>query len=139
MLTLPRGDVRSGDHSLATQIGPPSLCAKSACNAKQLGIQQDGVRVSLSLDKLRCAVGEDIPLRIAAQVVSGKGPVYGEPDRLTGAFFIKWDFSPVFHLTLNDEAGLIVGNNGPSNLRFVIDWSSGPLVCPPAPLEVGHV
>jgi hypothetical protein len=102
------------------------------------GPTKDGVRVSLSLDKLTYAVGEDIPLHIAAQVVSAKRPVYGEPDRLTGAFFIKWDFSRAFHLTINDEAGLIVGNNGPSNLRFVIDGSSGPLVCP-APLEVGHV
>ncbi len=94
---------------------------------------KDGVRVSLSLDGLRCAVGEDIPLRIAAKVVSAKRPLCGEPDRLTGAFFIKWDFSPAFHLTLNDEVGLIVGNNGPSNLRFVIDGSSGPLVCPAYP------
>jgi hypothetical protein len=96
------------------------------------------VRVSLSLDKLTYAVGEDIPLHIAAQVVTAKRPVYGEPDRPSGAFFIKWDFSRAFHLTMTDEDGLAVGNNNSSNLAFVISGSSGPDVCP-TPLEVDHV
>jgi hypothetical protein len=102
------------------------------------GPVKDGVRVSLSLDKLTYAVGEDIPLHIATQVVSANHPVYGEPDRPSGAFFLPWDFSRAFHLTITDENGLIVGNNSPSNLIFVLDGSSGPDMCPVL-LEVGRV
>jgi hypothetical protein len=56
----------------------------------------------------------------------------------SGAFFLPWDFSRGFHLTITDEHGLIVGNNDPSNLIFVVSGSSGPGICP-IPLEPGHV
>jgi hypothetical protein len=102
------------------------------------GPAKEGVRVSLSLVKFIYAVGEDIPLHIAAQVVSANHPVYGEPDRPSGAFFLPWDFSRAFHLTITNENGLIVGNNSPSNLIFILDGSSGPDMCP-VPLEVGRV
>jgi hypothetical protein len=102
------------------------------------GHSKEGVRVSFSLDKFTYALGEEIPLHIAAQVVSAERPVYGVPDRPSGAFFLRWDFSRAFHLTITDENGLIVGNNAPSNLRFVVSGSSGPEVCP-VPLEAGHV
>lgn len=116
-----------------------SASAQSLASAPDnWGPTKDGVRVSLSLDKLTYAVDEDIPLHIAAQVVSAERPVYGEPDRPSGAFFIRWDFSRAFHLTITDEDGLAVGNDNSSNLVFVLNGSSGPDVCP-APLEVGHV
>jgi hypothetical protein len=63
---------------------------------------------------------------------------FGVPDRPSGAFFLPWDFSRAFHLTITDEHGLTVGNNAPSNLVFVISGSSGPDLCP-VPLEIGHI
>lgn len=105
------------------------------------GPTQQGVRVSLSLDKSTYAVGETILVNIKAQIVSAEHPVYDIPDRPTGAFFIKKlaFFARAFHLTIIDEKGLIVGNNEPSNLQFITgSGSSGPLMCP-VPLEVGRV
>ena len=110
----------------------------SASAQKLPSTTRDGVRVSLSLDKLAYAVGEDIPLHIAAQVVSGERPVYGEPDRPSAAFFTRWNSSNAFHLIITDEDGLIVGNEDASNLIVFVGGSSGPTLCP-APLQVGHV
>ena len=98
----------------------------------------DGVRVSLSLNKLTYAVGENIPLHIAAQVISAKHPVYGIADRPQGAFFNDLNFSRAFHLTITDEHGQRVGYDGPANLALVGNGSSGPYVCPTS-LNVGHV
>src|SRR5579863_2248509 len=123
---------------VVTTISLSASAQSLAATPNIWGPTKGGVRVSLSLDKLKYAVGEDIPLHITAQVVSAVRPVYGEPDRPSGAFLIRSDFSRAFHLTITDEDGLIVGNNDSSNLVFVIDGSSGPLVCP-APMEVGHV
>jgi TPR repeat protein len=101
------------------------------------GPVKQGVHVALSLDKLTYAVGEDIPLHIAAQVVSSDQPVFAEPDVRRGAFFS--DFSGAFHLTLIGEDGVIVGNEAPSNLRFDGLWgSSGPAICPGS-LKIGTV
>jgi hypothetical protein len=105
------------------------------------GPAQQGVRVSLSLDKSTYAVGETILLNIKAQIASAERPLYDIPDRPTGAFFIKKlaFFARAFQLTIIDEKGSIVGNNEPSNLQFIpVSGSSGPLVCP-VPLEVGRV
>jgi len=106
--------------------------------AENWGPAKQGVRVALSLDKLTYAVGEPIPLHIAAQVLSAERPLYGVPDRKSGAFFMKWDFARAFQLSILDESGHSVGNDMPSNLQFVISGSSGPPACP-VPLEVGHV
>jgi TPR repeat protein len=101
------------------------------------GPMKQGVHVALSLDKLTYSVGEDIPLHIAAQVVSSDEPVFGEPDVRRGAFFNN--FSGSFHLTVIGEDGVIVGNEAPANLRSDGLWgSSGPAVCP-ASLKIGTV
>jgi hypothetical protein len=82
-------------------------------------------------------VGEDIPLHIAAQMVSFDQPVFADPDVVRGAFFS--DFSGAFHLTLIGEDGVIVGNETPSNLRSLwLGGSSGPARCP-ASLATGTV
>jgi len=119
--------------SASGQISPPA--------PDNWGPTQQGVRVSLSLDKSTYAVGETILLNIKAQVVSAERTVYDIPDRPTGTSFIKnlAFFARAFHLTILDEKGHIVGNNEPSNLQFItVSGSSGPLVCP-VPLEVGRV
>jgi hypothetical protein len=104
---------------------------------RQWGPAQQGVRVALSLDKLTYAIGEDIPLHIAAQVVSTEQRVYGEPDTMRGAFFT--DFSGALHLTLIGEDGVITGNEDGDNLRVgFLGGSSGPPTCP-SPLEPGKV
>ena len=122
----------------ATVLGQSACAQISPPMQENWGPTEQGVRVSLSLDKSTYAVGEEIPLHIKAQIVSAERPLYAVPDRPTGAFFMKWDFARAFHLTIIDENGRIVGNDEPSNLHFVISGSSGPLVCPVA-LEVGHV
>jgi hypothetical protein len=114
---------------VASSIGLSTSAQSPSRTPDNWGPTKDGVRVSLSLDKFAFAVGEDIPLHIAAQVVAAKRSVYGEPDRPSGAFFRPWDFSRAFHLTITDENDLIVGNNAPSNLLFIISGSSGPEVC----------
>jgi hypothetical protein len=123
---------------LVAGIALPAFAQYSHPTPENWGPSNDGVRVSLSLDKLTYAVGEEIPLHIAAQVLSAKRPVYAVPDVPWGTFVVKWDFSRAFHLTIIDEHGLIIGNKYPSNIPFVIEGSSGPLLCP-TPLEVGHV
>jgi hypothetical protein len=125
----------------ATTLGLSASGQSSPPTPDNWGPTQQGVRVSLSLDKSTYAVGETIPLNIKAQIVSAEHPLYDIPDRPTGAFFIKKlaFFAQAFHLTIIDETGRIVGNSEPSNLQFItVSGSSGPLVCP-APLEVGRV
>jgi len=100
------------------------------------GPTQQGVRVSLSLDKSTYAVGETIYLFIKAQIVSAERPLYAVPDRPTPIKNVP--VSRAFHLTILDEKGRIVGNDEPSNLEYIASGSSGPLECP-APLEVGRV
>jgi len=121
-----------------TIFGLSDSAQSSSQTPDNWGSPKRGVRVSFSLDKSMYAVGEEIPLHIKAQVVSTERPLYSIPDRRTGAFFMRWDFARAFHLTIIDEKGRIVGDDEPSNLRFIVSGSSGPLVCP-APLEVGHV
>jgi hypothetical protein len=104
---------------------------------RKWGATEQGVHVALSLDKLTYAIGEDIPLHIAAQVVSYERPVYAEPDTMRGTFFS--DFSGAFHLTLIGEDGIIAGNEDGDNLRIrSLGGSSGPAMCP-SPLEGGKV
>lgn len=100
------------------------------------GSTQQGVRVSLSLDKSTYAVGETILLYVKAQVVSAERPLYAIPDRPTSNKNVP--VARGFHLTIIDEKGRIVGNDEPSNLQFIVSGSSGPLVCP-VPLEVSRV
>lgn len=100
------------------------------------GPTQQGVRVSLSLDKSTYAVGETIYLFIKAQIVSAERPLYAVPDRPTSIKNVP--VARAFHLTILDEKGRIVGNDEPSNLEYIASGSSGPLECP-APLEVGRV
>lgn len=100
------------------------------------GSTQQGVRVSLSLDKSTYAVGETIYLFIKAQIVSAERPLYAVPDR--PVFIKNVPVARAFHLTILDEKGRIVGNDEPSNLEYIASGSSGPLQCP-TPLEVGHV
>jgi hypothetical protein len=123
---------------LVAGVAVSALAQSSPPAAKNWGPTRHGVRVSLSLDKLKFEVGEEIPLHIAAQVVSAKRPVYAVPDKFSGAFMIKWDFSRAFHLTILDENGHVIGNNSPSNVAFVAGGSSGPLVCTP-PVDIGHI
>jgi hypothetical protein len=106
-------------------IGLPASAQSLPPTRHNWGPIKDGVRNSLSLDKPTYAVGEEIPLHIAAQVVSARHHVYG-------------DFSMAFHLTVLDEDGLIVGDDDPSNLRFGTSDSIGPTPCQ-APLKIGHV
>ena len=125
----------------AVTLGLSALGQSSPPTPDNWGPTQQGVRVSLALDKSAYAVGETILLKIKAQVVSAGRPVYDIPDRPTGAFFIKnlAFFARAFHLTIVDEKDRIVGNNEPSNLQFItVSGSSGPLMCP-VPLEVGRV
>ncbi len=100
------------------------------------GPTQQGVRVSLSLDKSTYAVGETIYLFIKAQIVSAERPLYAVPDRPT--YIKNVPVADAFHLTILDEKGRIVGNGEPSNLEYIASGSSGPLECP-APLERGRV
>jgi hypothetical protein len=100
------------------------------------GPTQQGVRVSLSLDKSTYAVGETIYLFIKAQIVSAERPLYAVPDRPTSIKNVP--VARAFHLTILDEKGRIVGNDEPSNLEYIASRSSVPLECP-APLEVGRV
>ena len=123
----------------ATTLGLSASGQSSPPTPDNWGPTQEGVRVSLSLDKSTYAVGETILLNIKAQVVSAERPVYDIPDTPTGSFFIKKlaFFARAFHLTIIDENGRIVGNNEPSNLQFItVSGSSGPLVCP-VPLARG--
>ena len=115
-----------------------SASAQSLPPKENWGPAKEGVHVSLSLDKLTYALGEDIPLHVAAQVLTDKRPVHAVPDMPWGAFFAKWDFSRSFHLTIIDEQGLIIGNTYPSNIPLLVEGSSGPLLCQP-PLEAGRV
>lgn len=104
---------------------------------RQWGHTDQGVRVALSLDKLKYAIGEDIPLHIAAQVVSSERLVYAAPDTMRGAFFA--DFSGAFHLTFIGEDGVIAGNEDGDNLRIrSLGGSSGPAVCA-SPLQAGKI
>ena len=100
------------------------------------GPAQQGVRVSLSLDKSTYAVGETIYLFIKAQIVSAERPLYAVPDRPTSIKNVR--VAGAFHLTILDETGRTVANDEPSNLQYIANGSSGPLECP-APLEVGRV
>lgn len=115
-----------------------SASAQNLPPKENWGPTKEGVHVSLSLDKLTYVLGEDIPLHIAAEVLSAKRPVHAVPDVPWGAFFAKSDFSRAFHLTIIDEHGLIIGNNYSSNIPLLVEGSSGPALCQP-PLEVGHV
>ena len=120
----------------ATTLGLSASGQSSPPTPDNWGPTQQGVRVSLSLDRSTYAVGETIQLSIKAQVVSAERPVYAIPDwptRTKSAFFAR-----AFHLTIIDEKGRIVGNDEPSNLQYIASGSSGPLVCP-VPLEVGRV
>jgi len=96
------------------------------------GPVEQGVRVALSLNKLTYAVGEDIPLHVAAQVLlSSKVPVYAEPERFSPAF--DAGFAAAFHLTIIGDDGIIVGNENSSNLELpqgII--TTGFSVCPAA-------
>jgi hypothetical protein len=123
---------------IASSVGLTAPAQSPHPTPSNWGPTKDGVRIALSLDKQTYTVGEDVPLHIATQIVSATRPVYGEPDRPSGAFFARWDFSRAFHLTITDEDGRVVGNKDPSNLIFVISGSSGPIVCP-APLDVGRI
>jgi len=125
----------------ATILGLSASGQSSPPTPDHWGPTQQGVRVSLSLDKSTYAVGETMLLNVKAQIVSAEHPLYDIPDRPTGTFFIKKlaFFARAFHLTILDEKGRIVGNNEPSNLQFImVSGSSGPVVCP-VPLEVGRV
>ncbi len=116
-----------------------SPCAQSmAATPDNWGPTKYGVRVSLTLDKLSYALGEEIPLHIAAQVVSAERTVYGEADAPEGAFWKAWIFSRAFHLTITDEDDVVVGNKYSSNLQLLWSGSSGLDVCPEQ-LEIGHV
>jgi hypothetical protein len=94
------------------------------------------VHVNLTLDKLTHSLGEDIPLRIGAEVVSEDQPVYGSSYGRDGAFFMSID--PGFHFTISDSDGPLPGSDARSNLYNPRDGSSGPSVCTPA-LPVSRV
>jgi hypothetical protein len=97
---------------------------------------QKGVHVNLTLDKLTYSLGEDIPLRIGAEVVSEDQPVYGSRYGRGGAFFMSID--PGFHLAISDSDGPLPRSDARSNLYNFGGGSSGPSVCTPA-LPVGKV
>ncbi len=122
-------------------LGATTLCLSASGQSSpptpdNWGPTQQGVRVSLSLDKSTYAVDETIPLYIKAQIVSAERPLYAVPDRPT--FIKNVPVARAFHLTIIDEKGRIVGNDEPSNLQYIVSGSSGPLECP-VPLEVGRV
>lgn len=105
------------------------------------GPAQQGVRVSLSLEKSTYAVSETIPLHIKAQIVSAGHPLYATPDRPTGALLMRRSLARAFHLTIIDERGRTVVDGVPSlwsDQQSMAGGSSDPLVCP-VPLEVGRV
>jgi hypothetical protein len=120
----------------ATTLGLSASGQSSPPTPDKRGPTQQGVRVSLSLDKSTYAVGETIQLSINAEVVSAEHPVYAIPDRPTSTKSAL--IARAFHLTIIDEKGRIVGNDEPSNLQYIDSGSSGPVVCP-VPLEVGRV
>ena len=120
----------------ATTLGLSASGQSSPPTPDNWGPTQQGVRVSLSLDKSTYAVGETMYLFIKAQIVSAERPLYAIPDRPT--FIKNVPVARAFHLTIIDEKGRIVGNDESSNLQYIASGSSGPLECP-APLEVGRV
>ncbi len=100
------------------------------------GPTRDGVRVDLTLDKRTYSLGEDIPLHIAAQVLSGTRPVYSEPD--TRRLGFDRPFPEAFHLTITDASGNTVGDSRTPNLWLEPGSSGGPIVCP-KPIEPAKV
>src|SRR3954453_18530210 len=120
----------------ATTLGLPVSGQSLPPTPDNWGPTQQGVRVSLSLDKSTYAVGETIPLYIRAQIVSAERPLYAIPDRPT--FIKNVPVARAFHLTIIDEKGRIVGNDEPSNLQYIASGSGVPLECP-VPLGVGRV
>jgi hypothetical protein len=100
------------------------------------GPTQQGVRVSLSLDKSTYALGQPIYLFIKAQIVSAEHPLYAVPDK--PASIKNLPVARAFHLTILDEKGRIVGNDEPSNLEYIASGSSGSVQCP-TPLDAGRV
>lgn len=148
VLSFMVGPIQNRAQSQSTSSAPdsrPIAHYSTPCDARSNSVQcdaaevsrtwgpvQQGVHVAFSLDKLTYAIGEDIPLHIAAEVVSFDRPVYGEPDVRRGAFFNE--FSASFHLTIIGEDGVLVGNEEPANLSWPLGGSSGPSKCP-SPLE----
>jgi len=130
--TSPYGEIRLvGSNSIPIDFQDPADLQRAWGPAKE------GVQASLMIDKLTYEIGEDIPLHIAAQVVSPEHSVYGEPDTVGGSFMS--DFSGSFHLTILGEDGVPVGKENPSNLRILeLGGSSGPIACP-SPLEIARV
>ena len=120
----------------ATILGLSASGQSSPPTPDNWGPTQQGVRVSLSLDKSTYAVGETMYLFIKAQIVSAEHPLYAVPDRPTSIKNVP--VARAFHLTILDEKGRIVANDKSSNLEYIASGSSGPLDCP-APLEVGRV
>jgi hypothetical protein len=104
--------------------------------ARVWGPIQQGVHVNLTLDKLTYSLGEDIALRIGAEVVSEDQAVYGSQYGRGGAFFMS--IAPGFHLIISDSDGPLPGSDARSNLYSLVGGSSGPSVCTP-PLPVGKV
>lgn len=126
--TSPLGEVRFiYSNSITIDLDDPAKIPQN------WGPVQQGVHVALSLDKLTYAVGEDIPLHIAAQVVSSERPVYGVPDLMD-----QGGFAAAFHLTILGDDGVPVGNEDSSNLEERWLMRGGPIFCP-SPLSPGKV
>jgi len=124
----PWGEMLVADSNSVTLEDPPDPTKIS----RKWGQTEQGVRVDLTLDKLTYLPGEDIPLHVAAEVLSSVNPVYTERFRRRAAFFA--DFARAFHLSIRNENGPLPGSERSGNLSYPLHGggSSGPLVCPPA-------
>jgi hypothetical protein len=130
----PQGEMLFADSNSVALEDPPDPTKIS----RKWGQTEQGVRVDLTLDKLTYLPGEDIPLHIAAEVLSSVKPVYTERFRRRAAFFA--DFTRAFHLTISDENGPLPGSEHPGNLSYPLHGggSSGPSICP-RPIDGGKV
>jgi hypothetical protein len=131
----PQGELLFADSNPVTlKFDPPPDPTKIS---RKWGQTEQGVRVDLTLDKLTYSLGEDVPLHIAAEVLSAAKPVYAARFGPRAAFFS--DFTAAFRLTISDEDGPLPGSERPDNLSYgLFGGSSGPVICP-GPITQGKV
>lgn len=101
---------------------------------RRWGAPERGLRVDLTVDKSTFGLGEDIPLHIAAEVLSAANPLFGEPYLRRAE---SYDASAgSFHLAITSTSGPQPGADLPANLYRRMGPPEGPANCPdPLPLN----
>jgi len=107
----------------------PASSVRAAEIKRNWGQIEKGIRVDFTVDKLTYSVGEDVPLHIAVENVSGNSRIYGEPFRPRPAF--GDDGSSGIKVTVQDDDGPLTPRDS-----WGIGTSGGPSICP-APYPPG--